>query len=145
VIALLQRVGFARITIKAECLAEIGPGVLALVAVKRGDDSSNAKRLAKRILAYRLFPDSAGRMNLDLRASAGELLMVPQFTLAADTAKGNRPSFAPSADPAIARVLWEELAAKLKSAYSRVQCGRFGADMRVTLRNDGPVTFWIEG
>ncbi|OOG22959.1 D-tyrosyl-tRNA(Tyr) deacylase [Thioalkalivibrio denitrificans] len=144
-IALLQRVTRASVAVEDETVGEIGPGILALVGVQRADTEARAARLLERILGYRLFEDAAGRMNLSLNDTGGGLLLVPQFTLAADTRKGMRASFTPAADPQAGRRLFEELVARARVAHPQVATGRFGAHMRVSLVNDGPVTFWIEG
>jgi D-aminoacyl-tRNA deacylase len=144
VIALLQRVTHARVTVLGRTVGEIGPGLLALIGVQAGDDSTHARRLAERILSYRVFADAAGRMNLSLRETAGGLLLVPQFTLAADTRKGNRPSFSTAAAPDAAQRLFEELVTTAATLHSPVATGAFGADMRVALENQGPVTFWLD-
>jgi len=123
---------------------EIAGGILALVGVERGDAERQAERLLQRLLAYRIFPDGAGRMNLDLRQHGGRLLLVPQFTLAADTNSGNRPSFTPAAPPAEGERLFNYLAMLAKRDLKDVQTGIFGADMKVRLVNDGPVTFWLQ-
>ena len=142
-IALLQRVTEASVTIASERIAEIGPGLLALVGVERGDASMQATRLAERILNYRMFADSQGRMNLSVQQSGGSVLLVPQFTLAADTDSGNRPSFTPAADPQAGQRLFDSLVTATRAICPRVVTGRFGADMAVRLCNDGPVTFWL--
>ena len=122
-------------------VAAIGQGLVVLVGVERGDSTAGAERLAERLLAYRVFPDSAGRMNRSVTDVEGELLLVPQFTLAADTSHGNRPGFEPAAPPEEGRVLFEHLVNATRSRWSRVQTGQFGADMDVELVNSGPVTF----
>lgn len=142
-IALLQRVAEASVSVDGETIAAIRPGMLVLVAIERGDGPAQVERMAERLLKFRLFSDSAGRMNLDLLTSRGELLLVPQFTLAADTDSGHRPSFSGSADPSEARALFDELCAAIRRLGQRVATGRFGADMRVALVNDGPVTFQL--
>jgi D-aminoacyl-tRNA deacylase len=142
-IALIQRVIRASVTVEDEVVGQIGPGLLALAAVERGDGAPQAARLAERILAYRVFEDAAGRMNRSLADTGGELLLVSQFTLAADTRKGLRPSFAPAADPETGRILFEALVAEARSRLPTVETGRFGARMQVALVNDGPVTFWL--
>lgn len=144
-IALLQRVSEARVTIAEEPVVAIGRGVLALVAVERHDREAQADRLLARILGYRMFADAEGRMNLSLQdLGDGSLLLVPQFTLAADTRKGSRASFTPAADPETGRRLFEYLVQRAADRFPRVQSGRFGADMQVSLTNDGPVTFWLQ-
>ena len=142
VIALIQRVSRASVSVDGRPIARIGRGVLALVAVERGDAEAEAERLAERILGYRIFPDTDGRMNLSVTDIGGELLMVSQFTLAADTRKGARPSFTPAAAPDEGRRLFDHCVGVAKRKYSGpVLTGRFGADMAVSLINDGPVTF----
>jgi D-tyrosyl-tRNA(Tyr) deacylase len=140
-IGLLQRVSEARVTVTGQVVGAIGRGLMVLVAVERGDGPAQARRLAERLLAYRVFEDEAGRMNLDVRQVEGSLLLVPQFTLAADTDRGNRPSFSGAADPALGQELFELLVREIASQCPRVATGRFGADMSVALVNEGPVTF----
>lgn len=143
-IGLLQRVSGARVEVAGLTVAAIGRGLLVLVGVQRGDDAARAERLLERLLGYRVFPDQAGRMNLCLRDIGGGLLLVPQFTLAADTRKGTRASFTPAAPPELGAKLFDHLVARARAAHPLVETGRFGADMQVGLVNDGPVTFWIE-
>jgi D-tyrosyl-tRNA(Tyr) deacylase len=143
VIALLQRVSEARVSVDGRVLGEIGPGVLAFACAERGDSETSAGRLVERILSFRLFEDGAGKMNLSLRDIGGGLLLVPQFTLAADTRSGNRPSFTPAADPAAGRALFECVVAHASALHSPVAAGEFRAHMQVSLVNDGPVTFWL--
>ena len=143
-IGLLQRVSRASVSVAGENIATIGTGLLVLVGVERNDSEAQARRLLERLLAYRVFPDEAGRMNRDLREIGGGLLLVPQFTLAADTHKGNRPGFASAAPPELGRELFEALCAMARAACPEVACGSFGADMQVELVNDGPVTFWLQ-
>ncbi len=143
-ISLIQRVSEAAVAVGGQTVAAIGPGLLALVAVQRGDSPAQARRMAERLLAYRVFPDEAGRMNRDLREVEGELLLVPQFTLAADTRKGNRPSLGQAAAPAAGQALFELLVEACEARWPRVATGIFGADMAVSLVNTGPVTFWLE-
>ena len=143
-IALLQRVSEAAVHVNGQQVGAIGAGILALVAVERNDSKAEADRLLERVLAYRIFPDSEGRMNLDLRQAGGGLLLVPQFTLAANTRKGNRPSFTSAAEPAEGERLFGYFVQQAEEAYRTVATGRFGADMQVSLVNDGPVTFWIQ-
>jgi D-aminoacyl-tRNA deacylase len=143
-IALIQRVSRAQVCIGAERVAAIERGLLALIGVRRGDQDQHAERLAQRVLSYRVFPDAQGRMNLSVREVGGGVLLVPQFTLAADTRNGTRAGFSAAAEPAEARRLFAQLQAALERAYAPVSAGVFGADMQVSLVNDGPVTFWLE-
>jgi D-tyrosyl-tRNA(Tyr) deacylase len=143
VIGLLQRVSTAEVRVGPERVACIGRGLLVLVAVERGDGEAQANRLLERLLGFRVFPDDGGRMNLDVRAVGGGLLLVPQFTLAADTRKGMRPSFTPAAAPEEGERLFGHLVERARAEHAPVECGRFGAEMRVSLTNDGPVTFWL--
>lgn len=142
-IALLQRVSTASVTIDSQQTARIGQGLLVLLAVEKMDTMQQANRLLQRILNYRVFADSTGKMNHSLRDIAGELLLVPQFTLAADTDRGNRPSFTPAASPAMGKQLFDYLVSQAKSQHPVVAAGQFGADMQVSLINNGPVTFWL--
>ena len=142
-IGLLQRVRSASVGVDGETVAEIGPGLLVLVGVEHGDGEAQADRLLERVLGYRIFEDSQGRMNLGLRDVQGGLLLVPQFTLAADTRKGMRPSFSPAADPAEGQRLFDYLLGGAREAHGLVAGGVFGAHMQVALVNDGPVTFWL--
>lgn len=142
-IALLQRVAEARVVVAGRVVGEIGTGTLALVCAERGDDASSASRLVERILGFRMFGDVAGRMNLSVRDIDGGLLFVPQFTLAADTRGGNRPSFTPAAEPVRGRALYDHAVERARALYSKVATGEFGAHMKVQLVNDGPVTFWL--
>jgi D-aminoacyl-tRNA deacylase len=144
-IGLVQRVSRASVTIGGRRVGEIGRGTLALVGVRRGDDRAAADRLLERLLNYRIFPDADGRMNLSLQAIGGALLLVPQFTLAADTHKGTRAGFSTAAAPEAARQLFGYLLERATSLHSPLAAGEFGADMQVELVNDGPVTFWLEG
>jgi D-tyrosyl-tRNA(Tyr) deacylase len=143
-IALIQRVSEARIIIGEEVVAEIGHGVLALIGVRRGDNDASVGRLLERLLSYRIFPDSEGRMNRSVREVAGGVLLVPQFTLAADTKKGTRAGFSSAAEPEEARRLFTQLIEAARATYAPVSAGVFGAHMRIALVNDGPVTFWLE-
>jgi D-tyrosyl-tRNA(Tyr) deacylase len=142
-IALIQRVSRAQVHISGASVGEIGLGVLALIGVTREDTRAAAQRLLERVLTYRLFPDAAGKMNLSLREVHGGLLLVPQFTLAADTRSGTRAGFSTAAEPALARELFAHLLEQARLAYAPVSAGVFGADMQVSLVNDGPVTFWL--
>jgi len=148
-IALLQRVAEARVLVNgpestARVTGAIGPGLLALVGVERGDEEAQADRLLQRILAYRMFDDADGRMNLDLRQVGGELLLVSQFTLAADTDKGNRASFTRAAPPDEGRRLFDYLVDRARAELGSCPTGEFGAHMQVELVNEGPVTFWLQ-
>ena len=144
-IALLQRVTQAEVAVEGACIARIGAGLLCFIGVERDDSECEAERLLERLLTYRVFADSEDRMNLSLAESGGELLLVPQFTLAADTRKGLRPSFTGAAPPEHGRRLFEFAAAHARSRIGeRVATGRFGANMQVSLTNDGPVTFWLQ-
>ena len=148
-IGLLQRVRRASVEVAGDTVAAIGPGLLVLVGVQHGDGEAQGQRLLERLLGYRVFADQAGRMNLSLRdrAQLGQgagLLLVPQFTLAADTAKGARPSFTSAAEPARAKALFETLVGRAREEWPDTGSGVFGADMQVSLVNDGPVTFWLE-
>jgi D-aminoacyl-tRNA deacylase len=143
-IALIQRVSRAHIEIAAREVGRIERGILALIGVRPGDDERGAARLLERVLTYRIFPDDAGRMNRNLIEVQGALMLVPQFTLAADTRKGTRAGFSTAAAPAKARQLFEYLVARAREHHPRVAAGEFAADMQVSLINDGPVTFWLE-
>lgn len=143
-IGLLQRVSRASVAIDEREAGCIGPGLLVLVGVQRGDSQREADRLLERLATYRVFADTEGRMNLSLADTGGGLLLVPQFTLAADTRKGTRPGFSRAADPAEGAVLFAYLLEAARKRLPVVQSGEFGAHMSVTLTNDGPVTFWLE-
>ena len=144
-IALIQRAARGAVRVDDELVGEIGPGLVCLVGVGQGDGPAQAQRLAERVLNYRVFPDEQGRMNRSVRDTSGGVLAVPQFTLAADTRRGNRPSFTPAADPRGARMLFDRFVTELRDMHAgEVATGRFGADMQVELVNDGPVTFWLE-
>ncbi|WP_298600912.1 D-aminoacyl-tRNA deacylase [Zoogloea sp.] len=140
-ISVIQRVLEARVTVEGRTVGEIGPGLLALVAVERGDQPANAARMVERLLGYRVFADADGRMNRSLADTGGGLLLVSQFTLAADTAKGTRASFTPAAPPDEAERLFNEVVALARSRHNVVATGEFGAEMTVSLVNHGPVTF----
>jgi D-tyrosyl-tRNA(Tyr) deacylase len=142
-IALIQRVTEARVVVAGEVVGAIGRGLLALVAVEPDDSEARAERLLERVLGYRVFPDAEGRMNLGLAEVGGGLLLVSQFTLAADTRKGMRPSFSSAAPPDVGRRLFDHLVARARALHPTVATGRFGAEMAVALVNDGPVTFWL--
>ncbi|MCU0835959.1 MAG: D-aminoacyl-tRNA deacylase [Chromatiaceae bacterium] len=143
-IGLLQRVTEAEVRVAGEPVGAIGRGLLVLVGVQRGDGDTQAERLLERLLGYRVFPDAEGRMNRSLQDIGGGLLLVPQFTLAADTRKGTRASFTSAAPPDTGHRLFEYLVERARLTHPRVETGRFGADMQVALVNDGPVTFWLE-
>lgn len=143
-IALIQRVRRASVEVDGICIGEIGAGLLALVAVQPGDSPQKVARMADRLVSYRVFADAAGKMNLGLKDAGGELLLVSQFTLAADTRSGLRPSFTTAAAPNEARLGFAALVEACRERLVRVETGRFGADMQVALVNDGPVTFWLE-
>jgi D-tyrosyl-tRNA(Tyr) deacylase len=142
-ITLIQRVTRAAVTVETRTVGEIGRGILALIGVERGDELAQGDRLLERILTYRIFEDDAGRMNLSLRDIGGGLLLVPQFTLAADTHKGTRPGFSTAEDPERARALFAEVLTLARARHGDVASGEFGAYMQVALVNDGPVTFWL--
>jgi D-aminoacyl-tRNA deacylase len=143
-IALLQRVAEANVRIEGHSVGAIGPGLLVLLGVQRTDDEKSALQLLERVLQYRVFADAAGKMNLSVAQTEGALLLIPQFTLAADTRKGLRPSFSTAAAPELGRKLFDVFVAAARSHHGRVETGVFGADMQVSLTNDGPVTLWLE-
>lgn len=143
-IGLLQRVTEAAVSVDGETVGEIGAGLMVLVAVHRDDTEKDIGRLAERILGYRVFPDSEGRMNRSIRDDSKSLLLVPQFTLAADTKKGTRASFTRAASPEKGRDYFDRLVGACRDGLAGVETGEFGADMQVSLINDGPVTFWLE-
>ena len=143
-IALIQRVTHASVAVEEQTVGAIELGILALVAAEGGDGDAQVRRLSERLLGYRIFPDGEGRMNLSVQDIQGDLLVVPQFTLAADTRKGTRPSFSGAAAPEQGRELFHKLLAALRQqASGAVASGVFGVDMQVSLTNDGPVTFWL--
>jgi D-tyrosyl-tRNA(Tyr) deacylase len=143
-IALMQRVSAASVTVDGTETGAIGPGLLVLIGVRPDDDESSGQRLLERLLKYRVFSDDAGKMNLSLSQTQGGLLLVPQFTLAAETHKGLRPGFSTAAPPEQGRRLFDALVQAAKGRHERVATGVFGAHMQVSLTNDGPVTFWLE-
>jgi len=143
-IALLQRVASASVDADGDPVGKIGRGLLVLVAVHRDDSERDVARLVERILSYRVFPDENGRMNRSLLDEQGELLLVPQFTLAADTRKGTRASFTRAAPPEMGEAYFRQLVDGCRARLGTVETGRFGANMQVALVNDGPVTFWLE-
>jgi D-aminoacyl-tRNA deacylase len=154
VIALIQRVSQASVAVNGDALGDtdtpapllrsIGRGLLVLLCAERGDTAAQGTQLLNKLLRYRVFADAAGKMNLSVTDIAGQLLIVSQFTLAADTRSGTRPSFGPAADPATARLLYDHCVAQARSSGLTVATGAFGADMQVSLTNDGPVTFWLQ-
>ena len=143
-IGLLQRVSQAAVHVDGDQVGAIGAGLLVLVGVQPDDEPAQAERLLERLLGYRVFADAQGKMNLSLRDTHGGLLLVPQFTLAADTRAGTRPSFTRAAAPAMARERFEQLVTLARQRHAPVASGVFGADMKVSLVNDGPVTFWLQ-
>jgi len=143
-IGLLQRVSEARVRVDGMIVGEIERGLLVLIGIEPGDAQPQMDRMLERLLGYRVFEDETGRMNLSLRDIGGGLLLVPQFTLAADTNKGTRPSFTSAATPEEAGRIFSQFVEQASQGYERVESGRFGADMKVELINDGPVTFWLQ-
>ena len=143
-IGLIQRVKHASVAVDGEVIGQIDQGLLALVGVQKHDDKASADKLLKRMLSYRVFADTEDKMNLSLSDIGGGLLLVSQFTLAADTQKGARPSFSSAASPDLGRELFEHVVNQARTQHPVVETGRFGADMQVSLLNDGPVTFWLE-
>lgn len=142
--ALIQRVIEAQVSVDREVIGRIGPGLVVLLGVAKGDTAPQAARLAERLLGYRIFEDETGRMNRSIQEIKGDLLVVSQFTLVADVAKGTRPSFTPAADPPLAEALYRAFVNDLSASGLTVETGRFGARMVVSLHNDGPVTFLLE-
>lgn len=143
-IGLLQRVSGATVTVDGEVVGQIDQGLLVLLCAERGDTRKEADALLAKLLAYRVFYDADGKMNLNVAQVGGGLLLVPQFTLAADTRSGTRPSFTPAAPPQQARELFDYTVERARAMHPQVETGRFGADMKVALVNDGPVTFWLQ-
>lgn len=143
-IGLLQRVSEARVTVDGKVIGEVGKGLLVLVCAQREDTEENAEKLAKKILEYRIFEDENGKMNKSISDVGGELLVVSQFTLAADTSRGLRPSFTPAAAPDVGERLYEHFVSAVRQSSLKVETGEFGAHMQVGLVNDGPVTIWLE-
>ena len=141
-IALIQRVSSAKVEVGSEIVGQIGKGLLVLLGVEKDDDRQKADKLAEKVLNYRVFSDADDKMNLNVQQVAGEVLVVSQFTLVADTQKGLRPSFSKGATPSLANELYEYFAQKCGEKV-KVECGRFAADMQVSLVNEGPVTFWL--
>jgi D-tyrosyl-tRNA(Tyr) deacylase len=142
-IALIQRVSSAKVDVDGEIVGQIGKGLLVLLGVEKDDDRAKADKLAEKVLNYRVFSDENDKMNLNVQQVAGEVLVVSQFTLVADTQKGLRPSFSKGATPSLANELYEYFAQKCGEKV-KVECGRFAADMQVSLTNNGPVTFWLQ-
>ncbi|MCC2958101.1 D-tyrosyl-tRNA(Tyr) deacylase [Massilia sp. IC2-477] len=143
-IGLLQRVSEASVRVDGETVGAIGPGLMVLVCAEKGDTEREAEALLAKLLTYRVFSDEAGKMNRSVTDTAGGLLLVPQFTLAADTKSGTRPSFSPAAAPEDGRRLFDHVVRRARERHGIVETGRFGADMKVSLINDGPVTFWLQ-
>jgi D-tyrosyl-tRNA(Tyr) deacylase len=143
-IALIQRVTNAAVVVDGETVGAIDQGIMALIGVEKGDSEAQIKRLSERLLGYRIFSDAEGKMNLNLQQIGGGLLLVPQFTLAASTEKGMRPSFSSAATPDVGQQRFEQFVEVCRAKHNPVATGVFGADMQVTLCNDGPVTFWLQ-
>ncbi len=143
-IGLLQRVTSASVIVDKKQCANIDTGLLVFIGIEKNDNESKANRLLERLLGYRIFPDAEDKMNLSLKNINGDLLLVPQFTLPANTQKGTRPSFTPAASPEIGKQLFGYFCTQAKDTYSNTSTGIFGADMKVSLINDGPVTFWLQ-
>ncbi len=141
---LIQRVTGASVAVGGKTIGQTGPGLLILVCAMQGDTAADAEKMARKVAALRIFADDAGRMNLSLRDTGGSALVVSQFTLAADTRRGNRPGFSSATAPELGRELYERFAAALAEQGIATQTGEFGADMAVSLVNDGPVTIWID-
>ena len=143
-IGLLQRVKNASVTVNDQVIGAVGKGLLVLVCAEKGDSGEQCEKLAKKVLAYRIFEDENGKMNKSVSDIGGEILIVSQFTLAADTAKGLRPSFTPAADPETGKRLYEHFIERVRESGLKTQTGQFGANMQVALINDGPVTIWLK-
>lgn len=143
-IGLLQRVKNASVTVNDQVIGTVEKGLLVLVCAEKGDSEEQCEKLAKKVLAYRIFEDENGKMNKSVSDIGGEILIVSQFTLAADTAKGLRPSFTPAADPETGKRLYEHFIEKIKESGLKTETGQFGANMQVALINDGPVTIWLK-
>ena len=143
-IGLLQRVQSASVTVNGQVIGSAGKGLLVLVCAEKGDTEEQCEKLAKKVLAYRIFEDQNGKMNKSLSDVKGDILVVSQFTLAADTAKGLRPSFTPAADPETGKKLYDHFVEKVRESGLRTETGQFGAYMQVALVNDGPVTIWLK-
>ena len=143
-IGLLQRIKNASVTVNDQVIGAVGKGLLVLVCAEKGDSEEQCEKLAKKVLAYRIFEDENGKMNKSVSDIGGEILIVSQFTLAADTAKGLRPSFTPAADPETGKRLYEHFIERVRESGLKTQTGQFGANMQVALINDGPVTIWLK-
>lgn len=143
-IALLQRVTHASVVVSGKTVGAIDAGLMVLLCAERGDTEKQADALLHKLLGYRVFYDDAGKMNRSVTDTAGGVLLVPQFTLAADTRSGTRPSFTPAAPPDVARALFDYFVKQARSRHAHIATGQFGADMQVSLTNDGPVTFWLQ-
>ncbi len=143
-IALIQRVSHGQVEVNQRNIAKIGRGIVAFIAIQPNDGMDHIKRMQQRLLNYRIFPDNMGKMNLSLLDIKGELILVPQFTLLADTSRGNPPSFSGNLSPEEGKKIFQQLVDVSKQQYTKVQSGIFGADMQVSLINDGPVTLWLE-
>ena len=143
-IALVQRVGYAKVFLLSELYSEIGEGLLVLVGIEKEDSNVNAERLVDKLLAYRIFGDSQGKMNLSVKDTEGDVMLVSQFTLAADTNKGLRPSFSSAKPPQEAEKIFKHLVDFAKQEYPKINTGKFGADMQISLENNGPVTFYLK-
>lgn len=143
-IALLQRVAHASVVVDGATVGAIDAGLMVLLCAERGDTEREADALLGKLLSYRVFSDAAGKMNLSVVDTAGGVLLVPQFTLAADTRSGTRPSFTPAAAPDLARALFDYFVTQARGRHANIATGQFGADMKVSLTNDGPVTFWLQ-
>ncbi|WP_395011668.1 D-aminoacyl-tRNA deacylase [Undibacterium sp.] len=143
-IALLQRVRHASVVVDGATIGAIQTGLMVLVCAERNDTEKDAEQLLTKLLSYRVFADDAGKMNRSVTDVQGGLLLVPQFTLAADTQSGTRPSFTPAAPPELGKQLFDHFVAQARSKHAMVETGQFGADMQVSLTNDGPVTFWLQ-
>ncbi len=143
-IGLIQRVTHASVTVDQQLIGEIGPGLLVLLGVEKDDNQAKAKRLMEKVLGYRIFSDEQGKMNLNVQQAGGSVLVVSQFTLAADTEKGMRPGFSRGAPPDQAEALYQHFVELCQAQGIHTQTGQFAADMKVALTNDGPVTFWLQ-
>lgn len=143
-IVLLQRVSRSAVSVSGQTIAQVNQGILALIGFERGDGNTELERMGQRLLNYRIFSDDESKMNLNVQQVGGGILLVPQFTLAADTNRGNRPSFSIAAAPDDGRRLFQQFAAQIQQQHADTACGEFGADMQVSLINDGPVTFWLQ-